>query len=348
MSSIVADGWSRRLFAVAALALACVAQDESPPKIDGFHFKGTTLGGRALDQDSLRDHVVIVDLWGTWCGPCREAVPVLVDLYGKYKQQGLEIVGFGFAADGSAEDVDKVRRFAAEKHITYELLPGDAAVRDQVPGFSGYPTMLLFDRGWKHATTHVGFAEDLAKTLETWVRSALKLDGNAAAAAAAGEAKEEVPEGRLFEPGNGDRGFAIEATAVDGSKVATAELRGAPLLLAVTTSWDATTATRTAKLLQSIATQHPRLHVLAWHVEGKPDAERRQQNVRTFLAANGATYTAFVTGLKDVRAKLHRFAALPTLLLFDAEGVLVEREGGLSDEIEQRLATKLDELLRTK
>ncbi len=65
-----------------------------------------TLGGQQIQQDMFKDNVLIVDLWGTWCPPCREAVPRLVALYEKYKHHGLEIVGFNYAADGSGESAE--------------------------------------------------------------------------------------------------------------------------------------------------------------------------------------------------------------------------------------------------
>src|SRR5262245_60092456 len=152
---------------------------EASKKVEKFEFAGRTLGGQKIDQSMFAENIVIVDLWGTWCPPCRKAVPVLVQLYEKYKQHGLEIVGLCYANDGSAEDADKVRKFAADNRITYPLLLGTPAMREQVPGFEGYPTMLLFDKGMAHART-LGSEDSLADDLEAWIRKQLALDQHVA------------------------------------------------------------------------------------------------------------------------------------------------------------------------
>src|SRR5215510_10137671 len=88
--------------AFAVLSPCLHGQAAETAKIDKFAFGGKTLGGQKVDQSQFADNVLIVDLWGTWCPPCRKAVPALVKLYEKYKQQGLEIVGFCYAANGAA------------------------------------------------------------------------------------------------------------------------------------------------------------------------------------------------------------------------------------------------------
>lgn len=329
--------------------------EAAPKGLDAFTFSGTTLGGRKLSREDLANNVVLVDLWGTWCPPCRKAVPTLVELHQKYKQRGLEIVGFCYSARGGADDADAVRKFAAENHVAYELLLGEAAVRDQVPGFRGYPTMLLFDRGWKHVATHVGWSDEISKELEDWVAKALS--GEAAEPKSKDDAEDEdedekqpaeaVPAGRWNLPGNGDRGIDLEFVDVRGEKGSVGSLAGKPLLLALTTTWDRE-AERTAKLLQSLHTDHPGVQVLAWHMERPVEVEAKNQAVREFASRLGLGYRAFTTDLKAAREKVHKFASLPTVLVFDAQGVLVAREGGISDDVAQRLRAKCAELSAAK
>jgi cytochrome c biogenesis protein CcmG/thiol:disulfide interchange protein DsbE len=335
---------------VVTLALAAVtpplaSQDEGAKTIESFRFAGTTLGGRNLDQAGLKEHVVIVDLWGTWCAPCREAVPALVDLYAKYKHHGLEIVGFSYDQGGGAEDGATVRDFAAEQRITYELMPGDPEVTKQVPGFSGYPTILLFGRGWKHEQTVSGADAELPQRLEAWVRRALSLDPGGKDASPAATPAEVVPPGRLYVPGNGDSGVELDFTDVHGQSGSLREYLGRPLLLVLTTSWDQEAA-RTAAFLQATSTQLPRAAVVAWHLEREAEEAQKVEAVRTFIAAKGVTYRAFTTSLKAARETVHRFASLPTMLVFDAKGVLVARENGTSDEIQRRVRDRLAELSR--
>jgi thiol-disulfide isomerase/thioredoxin len=313
--------------------------------IEKFEFAGRTLGGQKIDQGMFAENIVIVDLWGTWCPPCRKAVPVLVQLYEKYKQQGLEIVGLSYANDGSAEDADKVRKFAAENRITYPLLLGTPAMREQVPGFDGYPTMLLFGKGMAHARTHVGFEDSLADDLEAWIRKQLALDGPHGADGGGEQpaAKEDVPKGRIFEPGNGDKGFELDVEDIAGKRLQFADLRGAPVLLAITTSWEQE-AVPTARFLARAGKESPTAHVIAWHLEKNADQAKKVAAVQAFLAAQKVDYRAFVTDLKDAMGKVHRFATFPTLLLFDQDGTLVLRESGRSETIEDRLLQRLKAL----
>src|SRR5688572_16227993 len=124
-----------RLLSIALLAAAGAAQ----ATIADFTFAADKLGGGKLRAADFAENVLIVDLWGTWCPPCREAVPHLQRLYAKYKHHGLEIVGFNYERGARAEQAAVVRKFAAEHGITYHLALGDPAVQRQVPGFEGYP-----------------------------------------------------------------------------------------------------------------------------------------------------------------------------------------------------------------
>ena len=87
-----------------------------------FKFEIETLGGQGFDQDDFKNNLLIVDFWGTWCPPCRQALPGMVALYRKYKHHGLEIVGLNYENNDDLEDAaETVRAFAAEVGITYQL-----------------------------------------------------------------------------------------------------------------------------------------------------------------------------------------------------------------------------------
>jgi thiol-disulfide isomerase/thioredoxin len=333
-----------RVFVAAVLTGVVAAQEAA--KITDFKFSCRTLGGQAISQELFKDNVVIVDLWGTWCPPCRQAIPKLVDLYERYKHQGLEIVGFNYSSNGSGEDAKIVRDFAVENRITYALAIGEPAIREQVPGFNGYPTLLMFKKGLVHDDTHVGFSDGDEEALEAWIRKALELDKPDSTPAdrdAAKEkqdiAKEKVPVGKIFMPGNGDSGFEFEATDVDGKAFEFESLRGKPVLMALSTTWDQE-AVKTAAMLERFRTGHPELHVIAASMERTRDPEKRREAILKFRSEQKVGYTIFAADLAFT-AKVHLFAAVPTLLLFDAEGKLVLREGGLSDGLEDRVNEKL-------
>ncbi len=67
----------------------------------------------------LRGQVVLVNLWATWCAPCRFETPFLQSLYEDHRERGFEIVGIS-VDDAGFEDV--VREFTGEHGVTYTIL----------------------------------------------------------------------------------------------------------------------------------------------------------------------------------------------------------------------------------
>ncbi|MEJ2173353.1 MAG: TlpA disulfide reductase family protein [bacterium] len=84
------------------------------------------LSGRTRRVSDWQGKVVICNFWATWCAPCREEIPMLVDLRAQYAAQGFEVLGI--AVDNAAN----VREFAAKYLISYPVLIAEAGGLDLI------------------------------------------------------------------------------------------------------------------------------------------------------------------------------------------------------------------------
>jgi len=86
---------------------------------------------------------MIVEFWGTWCPPCRASIPHLNEIYAKYKDKGLQIVGI------TDEDRAKIKKFEKEVPIEYAVAL-DANGKYAKPfGIQGIPHAVLVDKTGK-------------------------------------------------------------------------------------------------------------------------------------------------------------------------------------------------------
>lgn len=99
--------------------------------------------------------VVILDLWATWCLPCRKEIPGLISLYKKYKDRGLEIIGIAFDKNG----LKVVPPFVKKMGINYPVyLGGD----DIGPAYNleAYPTTIIYDKDGSVVNQQTGYVSE--------------------------------------------------------------------------------------------------------------------------------------------------------------------------------------------
>ncbi len=124
-----------------AIARARQARNLALQNVTAPPFDTVDLSGK---RHRLEDHagkVVLVNVWATWCAPCRKEMPELDRLYRERKDQGFSVFGL------STEDVDVQRKFAGESvSVTYPLLTIEGAVPDIYRTTARYPANFLIDR----------------------------------------------------------------------------------------------------------------------------------------------------------------------------------------------------------
>jgi thiol-disulfide isomerase/thioredoxin len=115
--------------------------------------------GRALHFSDFKGQVRIIDVWASWCGPCRMTIPELNALYGRYHGRGLVIIGV--SVDDEPAAVLEFQRRVPVRYPTVMFNPPLALLIGQP---SSIPTTFVVDRGGEVVKTFVGYVD--AATLE--------------------------------------------------------------------------------------------------------------------------------------------------------------------------------------
>lgn len=148
---------SRHFLAAASLALAACTGD-AIPKIEvgqpAPRYAATTLAGDSVSIAGLNGKVVLLNIWATWCAPCRQEIPFLQTLYDAHRADGFEIVGV--SVDARGQD-GAIREFADEFKMTYPIWRDpDERVQSTFLAL-GVPASYLIDRTgvlrWKRLGT---------------------------------------------------------------------------------------------------------------------------------------------------------------------------------------------------
>lgn len=164
--SVPADGLITRAFAVGDLAAFVV----SDPRKEVAEFTFADAAGRTRSLQEWRGRVVLVNLWATWCAPCRKEMPALAALQGKLGSEDFEVVAISVDRKGA----EVAAPFLAEIGVTALALYVDPStlVLEKLRA-AGLPATFLIDRQGREIGRLFGPADWSGADAERLVRAAI-------------------------------------------------------------------------------------------------------------------------------------------------------------------------------
>ncbi len=156
-----------------ALALATVAcrpthgtlvGDAAPP------YAATTLAGDSVSTTALKGKVVLLNVWATWCAPCREEIPYLQSLHEQHSASGLEVVGV--SVDTQGED-ETIRGFMTDFRMTYPVWRDPDERIQTLFQALGVPSSYLIDRAGVIRWRRLGIIRQTDTTFTSALQAAL-------------------------------------------------------------------------------------------------------------------------------------------------------------------------------
>lgn len=115
-------------------------------------FRLKDLEGNEVALSDFKGKVIFLNFWATWCGPCKYEIPDFIEVYDKYNEKGLEIIGISLDRIG----VGKLQNFVEEYKINYPIVLGSQKVQDDYKPGQFIPVTFIIDREGKIRHRQVG------------------------------------------------------------------------------------------------------------------------------------------------------------------------------------------------
>lgn len=153
---------------------SAASQEENAPKTDVGDlmpaYSAKYLDGKPFDLAAEKGNVVLLNLWATWCSPCRFETPELQALHDKFAAQGFKVIGVS-VDEGGAE---AVKQFVTENKITYPIaLDADSRIAN-VLRTTVLPTSVIIGRDGRITWRRIGAVmPNETSSLEAVVKHAL-------------------------------------------------------------------------------------------------------------------------------------------------------------------------------
>jgi thiol-disulfide isomerase/thioredoxin len=150
-----------------AFVLPAFAATSSGPA-PAFQLSGR--GGKAIDLAQFRGQVVMINFWATWCGPCRQEMPLLEQIHKKYKAMGFTMLGVNVEPDSKAADAWLAKNGPVSFPIAYDT---ESKV-SKLYKVGGMPSTVIVDRKGNVRVIHKGYKPGDENTYLTHIRSLVK------------------------------------------------------------------------------------------------------------------------------------------------------------------------------
>jgi thiol-disulfide isomerase/thioredoxin len=117
-------------------------------------FSWTDSTGKRVDFDSFRGKVTLINVWATWCGPCKRELPDLIALHNEFSGRGVKIIGI--SQDRISNAVGEVRSFVKEHGIPYQVVMSNDDLDAALGNVRQLPTTFIVNESGTIVKTLIG------------------------------------------------------------------------------------------------------------------------------------------------------------------------------------------------
>lgn len=148
------------------VAVSVQAGEVSGPAPD-FTLKSNN--GKNLKLSEYRGTVVLINFWASWCGPCRQEMPLLDELHKKYSSYGFTVLGVNVEEDSAG--ANKILR---EIPVSFPVLYDTANKVSKAYDVSAMPSTVMVDRDGNMRYLHKGYKPGDEASYKKWVKKLIR------------------------------------------------------------------------------------------------------------------------------------------------------------------------------
>ena len=151
------------VLAATSLASSCLVGQPAPD----FALKSAS--GANLRLSEFRGDVVMINFWATWCGPCRQEMPLLDELYSTYQRVGFNLLGVNID-----DDSGKAMNMIAELGVSFPVLFDTRKEVSKLYAVDAMPATIIVDRDGRVRHVHHGYKPGYEQDYLNEIRSLLR------------------------------------------------------------------------------------------------------------------------------------------------------------------------------